>query len=83
MQKLSALLGMLYSRFVTDLPRRSIQVSAFAVVVIGVLTLASGNPWGLWIFSSGAYVVAHPFDSHRVADMLTEVIRRKWGGPPP
>jgi hypothetical protein len=66
-----------------DLPRRAIQVAAFAVVVIGVVSLALGDSWGLMIFSTGCYFVAHPFDGHPMADVLVELVRRRWGGPTP
>lgn len=36
---------------------------------IGVVSLALGNLHGLFIFSTGCYFVAHPFDGHAMVDL--------------
>lgn len=79
---MSSMITAFCARFVTDLPRRSIRITAFAVMVVGVMWLAMGSVAGLMIFTTGCYFMAHPFDRTRLADVLAEIVRRRYGGSP-
>jgi hypothetical protein len=72
-----------FQRFFKKLPRRSIQAAGFAVSVVGIGWLAAGQLAGLAVFGTGCYFIAHPFESGPVLQLAMELVRRRWGGPPP